>query len=57
MRYIKLITAALLIALCCALSACGFVEYVLYAEPVAAPVRMEATLLHCDFRRYRDPAA
>ena len=30
---------------------------VLYAEPVAAPVRMEATLLHCDFRRYRDTAA
>ena len=30
---------------------------VLYAEPVAAPVRMEATLLHCGFRRYRDSAA
>ena len=30
---------------------------VLYAEPVAAPVRMEATLLHFDFRRYRDQAA
>ena len=30
---------------------------VLYAEPVAAPVKMETTLLHVDFRRYRDLAA
>ena len=30
---------------------------VLYAEPVAAPVKMEATLLHVDFHRYRDLAA
>ena len=30
---------------------------VLYAEPVAAPAKMEATLLHVDFRRYRDLAA
>ena len=30
---------------------------VLYAEPVAAPVKMEATLLHVDLRRYRDLAA
>ena len=30
---------------------------VLYAEPVTAPVKMEATVLHCDFHRYRDMAA
>ena len=30
---------------------------VLYAEPVAAPVRMEATVLHYDLCRYRDMAA
>ena len=30
---------------------------VLYAEPVETPVRMEATVLHCDFHRYRDLAA
>ena len=30
---------------------------VLYAEPVVAPVKMEATLLHVDFHRYRDLAA
>lgn len=30
---------------------------VLYAEPVTAPRRMEATVLHWDFRRYRDMAA
>jgi hypothetical protein len=26
-------------------------------EPVAAPKKIEATLLHCDFHRYRDMAA
>ena len=30
---------------------------VLYSEPVTAPVKMEATVLHCDFHRYRDMAA
>ena len=30
---------------------------ILYAEPVEAPVKMEATLLHVDLRRYRDLAA
>ena len=35
----------------------GRILAVLYAEPVAAPLRMEATVLHCDFHRYRDMAA
>ena len=35
----------------------GRILSVLYAEPVAAPLRMEATVLHCDFHRYRDMAA
>ena len=30
---------------------------VLYAETVTVPVKMEATVLHCDFHRYRDMAA
>ncbi len=30
---------------------------VLYAKPAVDPVRMEATVLHCDFHRYRDLAA
>ena len=30
---------------------------VLYAETYTAPFRMEATVLHCDFHRYRDMAA
>ena len=30
---------------------------VLYAEPAPAPFKAEATVLHCDFRRYRDWAA
>lgn len=38
MRYIKLITAALLIALCCALSACGFVSYSEYREDSGAQI-------------------
>ena len=38
MRYIKLITAALLIALCCALSACGFVSYSEYREDSGAKI-------------------
>ena len=38
MRYIKLITVALLIALCCALSACGFVSYSEYREDSTAEI-------------------
>ena len=30
---------------------------VLYAETATVPVKMEATVLHCDFHRYRDMAA
>ena len=30
---------------------------VLYAETYTAPFRMESTVLHCDFHRYRDMAA
>jgi hypothetical protein len=35
----------------------GRILSVLYAEPAAAHVRMEANLLHVDFHRYRDMAA